>query len=86
VLQQAAGWIVTLLGLYAGSGLVFAIPFVIAGVDRIDPAARLSGWGFRLMIVPGVIALWPILLLRWIRRQPPPDERTAHRVAARERP
>jgi len=83
LLQQIAGVIVTLLGLYVAAGVVFAIPFVIAGVNRIDPTARQSGWGFRVMILPGTVALWPILLLRWIRRQPPPEERNAHRAAAR---
>jgi Sec-independent protein secretion pathway component TatC len=81
--EQIARVTVTLLALYVGTGVVFAIPFVIAGVNRIDPVARESGWGFRVMILPGAVALWPILLLRWVRRQAPPEERNAHRTAAR---
>jgi hypothetical protein len=80
---QIASVIVTLLVLYLGIGVVFAIAFVVSGVHRIDPVARNSGSGFRIMILPGSVALWPLLLRRWIRRTPPPEERNAHRLAAK---
>ena len=62
----AAEWFVRLLILYAALGIVFGIPFVWAGVQRIDPVAKGAGAGFRLIILPGVVALWPALLLRWL--------------------
>jgi hypothetical protein len=68
---------------YLFSGTVFALAFVIWGVQRIDEEAERSGIGFRLMIVPGVIALWPVLLRRWLGLAPPPQERNAHRCSAR---
>ena len=80
---RIAGWLVTLLTIYCAAGLLFAVPFVWRGVDRIDPVAGQSTRGFRVMIVPGVVALWPWLLLRWLRAAGPPDERNAHRLAAR---
>ncbi|MBI1213804.1 MAG: hypothetical protein GC190_20275 [Alphaproteobacteria bacterium] len=54
------------LALYGGAGLLFAVAFLTFGVGRIDPAARGSGLGFRLIILPGVVALWPLMLIRWI--------------------
>ncbi len=57
--------LVAALGVYAALGLLFAVPFVLFGVQRIDPNARRSGAGFRLLIVPGVVALWPLLARRW---------------------
>ena len=54
------------LALYVGAGLVFALAFLSIGVGRIDPSARGSGLGFRLTILPGVVALWPLMLVRWI--------------------
>ena len=54
------------LGLYAAAGLVFALAFIAIGIGRIDPSAQGSGALFRLAILPGVIALWPVLLMRWI--------------------
>jgi hypothetical protein len=58
------------------------VPFVLRGVDKIDPVASGSSWGFRLIILPGVVALWPLLLRRWLSGKPQPTERNAHRDAA----
>jgi hypothetical protein len=54
-------------GLYAAMGLVFACAFLTLGVGRVDPLSNGSGIGFRLIILPGVAALWPLLLTRWIQ-------------------
>lgn len=76
--------VVAVLSSYLGVGLLFAVPFVLFGVERVDPAARGATWGFRLLILPGTAALWPLLLGRLVRRRgAPPEERNAHRVAAR---
>lgn len=80
-----ANGIVTALGVYLILGALFAVPFSRRGVGRIDPAAVDGTWGFRLLIVPGVVALWPWLAWRWLRHSPPPEERNAHRRAARPR-
>lgn len=58
--------ILLLLGVYLGVGVVFAIAFVLRGVGRIDTAATGAPLGFRLLIIPGSAALWPLLLRRWI--------------------
>ena len=50
---------------YVILGAIFAVAFVARGVDRIDSAARGTGLGFRALILPGVVALWPVLLRRW---------------------
>ena len=55
------------LDTYAGLGLIFASLFVWIGVQRLDSEAQGSGIGFRLLILPGVAALWPMFLYRWTR-------------------
>lgn len=60
-------WIIWGIGVYLAVGVVFAAAFVTAGVGRISPAARGSGWGFRLMILPGSAIFWPLLAARWAR-------------------
>jgi hypothetical protein len=63
--------IVTILlmvvAVYLAAGLVFAIPFVIKGVTKIDEGAYGSTWGFRMIIIPGTIVFWPLLLKRWLK-------------------
>ena len=78
--------IVGSLAAHAALGLLFAPLFVLRGVGRIDPSARGASWGFRLLILPGVVALWPYLLRRWLARaEEPPEEVNPHRAAAARR-
>ena len=75
--------IVFLLELYCAVGFLFALFFVSAGITRIDANTKGSGVGFRLLMMPGAIALWPMLARRWWRREfAPPLENNAHRRAA----
>jgi len=68
--------------IYLALGIVFAIAFALRGVDAVDPAARGSSYGFRILVVPGAVALWPLMLARWRAGGPPPTEQNAHRDAA----
>ena len=70
---------------YLGAGFLFAIPFVVFGVQKVDPAASRGSWGFRVLLIPGAMAFWPMLLRRWIAGQQPCEERNAHRLAANDR-
>lgn len=65
---------VNLLLAYLALGFVFAAIFVTLGVAQIDPAARGTSPAFRLLILPGVAAFWPLMLVRWIasRNAEPP--------------
>ena len=73
-----------LLGIYLACGLLFAMPFALFGVKKIDPHAAHGSWGFHLLILPGALAFWPLLLRRWRKGiSVPPEKSNAHRVAAR---
>jgi hypothetical protein len=61
--------VIWLAGAYAAVGAVFAAAFATWGVQRVDPAAKGAPLGFRLLILPGSAALWPLLLRRWMRAQ-----------------
>jgi hypothetical protein len=54
------------VALYAAAGAVFAVVFLLFGVTRVDDGAKGASLGFRLLIIPGLIALWPLMLIRWI--------------------
>jgi hypothetical protein len=78
----AVEWGVLMLYLYLAAGTAFAVPFALRWVNRIDANAERGSWGFRLLIVPGSIALWPLLARRALARQTP-REKSPHRDAAR---
>lgn len=74
--------LLSLLGFYLAVGILFSIPFVLRGVNRLDPHAASGTWGFRALIIPGTTLLWPLLLRRWMSgKRQPPTERNAHRCA-----
>lgn len=52
---------------YLGAGMVFAIAFHIRGLAAVDPATHGASLAFRMLITPGVVALWPFLGLSWLR-------------------
>jgi hypothetical protein len=56
-----------LVGIYLAAGFVFAVLFVTRGVTRVDEGAHGSGPGFRIIILPGAMVFWPLLLRKWIK-------------------
>ena len=82
MLETLAKAFVYTLAAYAFLGLLFAVPFVWFGVQRLDSEAQGSGIGFRLLILPGVAAFWPMFLSRMSRRiDEPPVEKNPHRLS-----
>jgi hypothetical protein len=67
--MQLISILINLFLVYLGMGLVFAIAFIIKGVQRVDAGAEGTSWGFRLLLLPGAMAFWPILLQKWIKRR-----------------
>ena len=57
--------ILFIAALYLFTGFVFAIAFVLKGAHIIDEGAKGSSIGFRIMIFPGSVVFWPILLKKW---------------------
>jgi hypothetical protein len=68
VTERVAELLVAAAGAYVAAGLLFACAFVTWGVSRVDPVAREATLGFRLIILPGVTALWPLLAVRWANK------------------
>jgi hypothetical protein len=83
MLNLIAWILISVAGVYAAIGLLFASLFVTRGVTRVDPAAIGGSLGFRVLIFPGVVAFWPLLMRRQQESAPPPEEHNAHRDLAR---
>jgi hypothetical protein len=63
--MQVAQTIVMVAQAYAAVGAAIAAVFLLFGIDRIDPAAR-GTFSFRPLLVPGLLLLWPFVIVRWI--------------------
>ncbi len=63
--ESGARVILCLAAIYLACGVGVAVPFVAGGIERVDRGAKGTGWGFRLLVVPGAAALWPLILARW---------------------
>ena len=68
--MNVAELFVDALTAYGLAGLVFAAAFVTMGIQRVDSVAEHAPLGFRLIVLPGAAALWPLLLVRWLRAAP----------------
>jgi len=55
-----------LIALYLFLGFIFVIAFLIKGIDLVDEGAHGSTFGFKLIIIPGVIVFWPVLMKKWL--------------------
>lgn len=53
------------IAVYLFAGIVFTIFFQAKGLSKIDEGVHGSSWGFRIIIIPGCIVFWPVLLSRW---------------------
>jgi hypothetical protein len=49
---------------YAACGVVVAALFLARWCKMFDPSAIGGTWGFRVLIVPGIVALWPVILAK----------------------
>jgi hypothetical protein len=68
--MHVAELFVDALAVYGLAGAVFAVAFVTLGIQRVDSVAEHAPVGFRLIVLPGVAALWPLLLVRWLKAVP----------------
>jgi len=72
---------------YVVAGLATAVWFFVLRIKHLDAPAAGGSLGFRILVAPGVIALWPLILMKAVR--PPagagPDRaeelRRSHRLA-----
>lgn len=81
---ETARIIVAALEVYALAGAGFALLFLPRAVARLDPRIAGAPKTLRLLILPGIVALWPLFAWRWITGAHEPIEDNPHRAKARE--
>ncbi|UCF67799.1 MAG: hypothetical protein JSV80_00430 [Acidobacteriota bacterium] len=65
MLTTAVEWGLLLLAVYLVVGAVFSVFLHLRGLRQIDPGTAGAGWFFRLIVTPGLVALWPLMLRRF---------------------
>ena len=55
--------------IYLGIGILFALLYLVFAVGRVSPNARGSSPLFRLLVLPGTVVLWPLVIRIWRSRR-----------------
>jgi hypothetical protein len=66
-LTNVITFILIAAGLYLVAGLFFCAALLKSGLSTLDPGTRNSEIGFRLLIIPGILVLWPLVWKKWKR-------------------
>lgn len=69
-----ANVIVTAFGTYVLIGILVGLAYTFGGAGKIDHAAKGKGLPLqaRLLIMPGIIGLWPLMLKKLFTQSEPP--------------
>jgi len=59
--------LVSAFQIYLLLGLIMAIFVQKNGLKKIDSSVEGAGFWFRVITFPGIVALWPIVLYKWIK-------------------
>lgn len=55
------------IALYVVAGVVIGFAFVLFGATRIFPHPVGVSPGARILLLPGAMLLWPLVLRRWLK-------------------
>ena len=61
--------IVSIFYFYIILGLLFGAWFVFKGIQQVDDGMEGAKPGLRLLLLPGTIALWPLMAMKYMRRK-----------------
>lgn len=64
---MAVIWLLTVIAGYLMVGICFLPFYYSKGIKMVDEGVKGSSFGFYIIIIPGVIVFWPILLRQWIK-------------------
>lgn len=64
-MEEAVRVVLMMLGIYLGLGILLLPPLHRIALPAIDDSARGASWGFKMLVSPGVVALWPVILWKW---------------------
>ena len=66
-MEHAISIILTIALIYLLMGVLFAFAFLSKGMQKLDKDTKNTNIFFKLLILPGVIFFWIVLLLKWMK-------------------
>jgi hypothetical protein len=69
---RSASLLIGALALYVAAGAVVAFLFALFGVSRVLSPPRRVTVGARILLLPGAIALWPVIGWRALKARAAP--------------
>ena len=66
-----AEFVLLFVSAYCLGGVLYGIYFITRGVLKFDPISQGSPRGFRFIILPGTILLWPFLIYKGAKKKTP---------------
>jgi hypothetical protein len=67
MLVTIATIILIMFAVFILAGMLFVFFFLARGLQKIDAGIHGSSIGFRIIIIPGCIVFWPVLLRKWFQ-------------------
>ena len=61
---MAAAIVVNCVTAWLAIGGFGGVAFLFLGIDNVDDSAR-GAYAFRPMLLPGLVLLWPYVVVRW---------------------
>lgn len=54
-----------LLAIYLVLGFFFSLVFIFKGLVKVDPSTEGTSIWFKMLILPGLCAFWPLFFTKW---------------------
>ena len=55
--------------LYLAVGILFTVWFILKGAEKLDEGVKKTPWHFRLILLPGSVLMWPVLLYKLLSKK-----------------
>lgn len=65
-MEAAVRGVLVVAGVYGAVGLLLLLPLHRFVLPALDASADGASWGFKVAVSPGLIALWPVILWKWL--------------------
>jgi hypothetical protein len=65
MIETIVSILLIIAGLYLLTGIIFYFPFIRKGVHTFDDGVKSAPLMMKILIFPGTVALWPVLLKKW---------------------